>query len=168
MADVSPQNKRKHLDDNEENTTPVSKQNKKKKTTKESNTPKAQKASKKSVVALKPECTESKPETLKPIQNNLKQTKLSFFKVPKDNENWSIQDFLFDKEWKTLLQDEFEKEYFISINEAIKPGYKKDIVRPPKELVFNALNSTKIKDIKVVIIGQDPYHDDNQVFHAEF
>ena len=86
---------------------------------------------------------------LSSVQNNMKQTKLSFFKVaPKsDNDEWLISDFLYDKEWKSLLEDEFNKDYFKTIHETIKPGYKKDIVRPPKELVFNALNSTKIKDV---------------------
>lgn len=104
------------------------------------------------------------------VQNNLKQSKLSFFvnKVPKDDDDWTISDFLYDKEWKSLLTEEFEKDYFKKIHEVIKPGYKKDIVRPPKELVFNALNSTKLKDIKVVIIGQDPYHDDNQAHGLAF
>lgn len=110
----------------------------------------------------------SKDSPLKPIQNNLKQSKLSFFKVPKDDGNWHIQDFLFDKEWKSLLAEEFEKDYFKVIDDKIRPGYKKDIVRPPKELVFNALNSTKLHDIKVVIIGQDPYHDDNQAHGLAF
>jgi len=165
MAQVSPLNKRKKLDDDndEENNTPIGKKNKKTKTTNGKGTPKSQEESKKALVPVKTDSTESKTGTLKPIQNNLKQTKLSFFKVPKESESWLIQDYLYDKEWKTLLEDEFNKEYFKLINEAIRPGYDKDIVRPPKELVFNALNSTKLKDIKVVIIGQDPYHDDNQV-----
>lgn len=103
------------------------------------------------------------------VQNTMKQTKLSFFKGPKqDDGNWEIKDFLFDKEWKSLLADEFEKDYFKKIHDTIRPGYKKDIVRPPKELVFNALNSTKIKDIRVVIIGQDPYHDDDQAHGLSF
>lgn len=104
---------------------------------------------------------------LAPVQN-LKQTKLSFFKQQKDDGNWNIKDFLYDKEWKNLLEDEFEQDYFKTIEDTIKPGYEKDIVRPPKELVFNALNSTKINEIKVVIIGQDPYHDDNQAHGLAF
>jgi hypothetical protein len=80
-------------------------------------------------------------------QTNMKQTKLSFFKAPAQKDDWLIEDYLYDKEWKNLLKDEFEKGYFIEINKQIKDGYKKDINRPPKELVFNALNSTKITDV---------------------
>lgn len=84
------------------------------------------------------------------VQNTMKQTKLSFFKGPKqDDGEWELKDFLFDKEWKSLLAEEFEKDYFKKIQDTVKPGYKKDIVRPPKELVFNALNSTRIKDVRI-------------------
>lgn len=93
-----------------------------------------------------------KPRSDKPlgtVQNTMKQTKLSFFKGPKqDDGKWELKDFLFDKEWKSLLAEEFEKDYFKKIQDTVKPGYKKDIVRPPKELVFNALNSTQIKDVR--------------------
>lgn len=81
----------------------------------------------------------------------------------KQTGEWNIEDFLLDPQWKKFLNDEFDKKYFQDINKFIKEGYKKNIVRPPKELVFNALNSTSLMNIKVVIIGQDPYHDDGQV-----
>jgi hypothetical protein len=84
---------------------------------------------------------------------------------PNDGE-WEIQEFLHDTKWKKLLSEEFSKKYFIEINRIIREGYKKNIVRPPKELVFNALNSTSIDNIKCVIIGQDPYHDDGQVIFS--
>ena len=60
---------------------------------------------------------------------------------------WFIEDFLLDKEWRSLLEDEFEKKYFIEINNVIRAGYNKNILRPPKELVFNALNSTPLKKV---------------------
>ena len=65
----------------------------------------------------------------------------------KSTDEWSIEDYLYDKEWKSLLSEEFNKKYFIEINKNIKDGYKKGINRPPKELVFNALNSTKISSV---------------------
>jgi len=108
----------------------------------------------------------SKP--LSVIQPTLKQSKLSFLKAPRQTDDWLIEDFLYDPQWKQLLKDEFEKKYFVEINQKIKDGYKKDINRPPKELVFNALNSTKLDQIKVVIIGQDPYHDDDQAHGLAF
>ena len=88
-----------------------------------------------------------KPLTL--IQPTLKQSKLSFLKAPKESDDWLIEDFLYDPQWKQLLKDEFEKKYFLEINQKIKDGYKKDINRPPKELVFNALNSTKLDQVGV-------------------
>ena len=60
---------------------------------------------------------------------------------------WEIQDYLLDSTWKSLLEAEFEKKYFIEINKFIKNGYQKNINRPPKELVFNAFNSTKISQV---------------------
>ena len=80
----------------------------------------------------------------------------------KASTDFQIQDYMLDPVWKSLLQGEFEKKYFTGINEFLEKEYKKGIVRPPKNLVFNAFNSTKLAQIKVVIIGQDPYHDDNQ------
>jgi len=83
--------------------------------------------------------------------------------VVRANGEWFIEDYLVDEQWKKWLADEFQKPYFKEINAVVREGYQKNIVRPPKELVFNALNSTRLDKIKVVIIGQDPYHDDGQV-----
>lgn len=88
--------------------------------------------------------------------------------VKRADGEWFIEDFLLDKQWRTLLQEEFKKKYFIDINNVIREGFKKNILRPPKELVFNAMNSTRLDNIKVVIIGQDPYHDDNQAHGLAF
>lgn len=76
---------------------------------------------------------------------------------------FKIEEYLTDPEWKDLLKDEFEKDYFKKINSILDDGYKKNIVRPSKDLVFRALNLTKISQVKCVILGQDPYHDDGQV-----
>ena len=84
--------------------------------------------------------------------------------VSSNQTNFKIEDYLIDKEWENLLKEEFEKEYFKKINVVLSLGYEKNIIRPPKDFVFNALNSTKLDDIKCVILGQDPYHDDEQVF----
>ena len=67
--------------------------------------------------------------------------------VNRPDGEWFIEDYLLDREWKSLLKEEFEKKYFIEINKIIKEGYKKNILRPPKELVFNALNSTPLKQV---------------------
>lgn len=77
--------------------------------------------------------------------------------------SWQIEQFLSDEGWKEALKDEFEKDYFKQMNKTLSASYAKNLARPPKEKVFNAFNSTKLGDIKVVILGQDPYHDENQV-----
>lgn len=101
--------------------------------------------------------TEEK-ETEEPIEDELEQ----------NNDEFRIENYLLDPEWKKMLKDEFKKPYFIEINQKIQPGYEKGINRPPKELVFNALNTTKLKNIKVVVIGQDPYHNDGQAHGLSF
>ena len=64
--------------------------------------------------------------------------------------------------WFGLLENEFEKEYFISLREFITDEYKSKTIYPPPKLIFNAFNSTPVKDVKVVVIGQDPYHGEKQ------
>lgn len=64
--------------------------------------------------------------------------------------------------WSNILENEVEKEYFKKLEEILEYEYKNKIVYPEKENLFNALKLTPYKDIKVVIIGQDPYHGFNQ------
>lgn len=61
--------------------------------------------------------------------------------------SFRIQDYLTDPEWKELLKDEFEKDYFKRINTILALAYKKGIAMPPKELVFNAFNSLPLKKV---------------------
>lgn len=61
-------------------------------------------------------------------------------------------------EWKSLLQDEFEKSYFEELVRFVKSEYKQHRVFPPGKEIFAAFEFCKISDLKVVIIGQDPYH----------
>jgi len=82
--------------------------------------------------------------------------------------DFHIESYLYSEEWKETLKEEFQKDYFKKINAILKDGYKKNHVRPPKELVFNAFNSTSLDEIKCVILGQDPYHDDGQVSNVSF
>lgn len=67
--------------------------------------------------------------------------------VHREDGEWLIEDYLLDPEWRLLLEEEFGKKYFIGINKIIKEGYKKNILRPPKELVFNAFNSTNLNKV---------------------
>lgn len=59
--------------------------------------------------------------------------------------------------WDSLLQNEFEKDYFKNLKAWVKNEYETKTIYPPKEQVFNALKLTPYEDVKVVILGQDPY-----------
>jgi len=60
--------------------------------------------------------------------------------------------------WQSILSKEIEKTYFQDIIKEVEQEYNANICYPDKELIFGALNSCDFADIKVVIIGQDPYH----------
>lgn len=64
--------------------------------------------------------------------------------------------------WKENLKDEFEKEYFINLVDFVKKEYQNHQCYPPGNLIFNAFNHTPFNKVKVVIIGQDPYHGPGQ------
>ena len=61
-------------------------------------------------------------------------------------------------DWDEILKEEFKKEYFIKLINHIRKEYKTKTVFPEKCQVFNAFRYTPYKDVKVVILGQDPYH----------
>ena len=67
-----------------------------------------------------------------------------------------------NKTWSSILDEEFKKEYFIHLKEFVDKSYQSSTCYPPKELIFNALRLTPFEEVKVVIIGQDPYHGPNQ------
>ncbi|MDD2225399.1 MAG: uracil-DNA glycosylase [Candidatus Shapirobacteria bacterium] len=64
--------------------------------------------------------------------------------------------------WKKVLQKEFGEEYFSKLTEFVKSEYKKTTVYPPAKFIFNAFELTPFDEVKVVILGQDPYHGVNQ------
>ena len=63
--------------------------------------------------------------------------------------------------WKPVLQAEFEQPYFKELSEFLHAAYEKKTIFPPKQQVFSAF-TTDLKNVKVVIIGQDPYHGPGQ------
>lgn len=65
-------------------------------------------------------------------------------------------------EWDALLQDEFSKDYYQHLRAFLTEEYKSGPVYPPKEDLFNALKFTSYSDVKLVILGQDPYHGPGQ------
>lgn len=70
--------------------------------------------------------------------------------------------------WYNELKDEFEKKYWIDLSIKVKNFYKNKIIFPKPSLMFNAFNSTCLNDVKVVIIGQDPYHGLDQAHGLSF
>jgi len=67
-----------------------------------------------------------------------------------------------EESWKKVLQKEFNEEYFLKLTEFVKLEYKKSTVYPPAKFIFNAFELTSFDKVKVVILGQDPYHGENQ------
>lgn len=67
-----------------------------------------------------------------------------------------------ESSWKQILQEEFEKEYFRNLTEFVRSEYKATTVYPPAGLIFNAFNLCSFENLKVVLIGQDPYHGPGQ------
>lgn len=64
--------------------------------------------------------------------------------------------------WKNLLFEEFEKEYFKNLVDFVKNEYRTHKIYPPGKDIFAAFDYCSLEDLKVVIIGQDPYHGDGQ------
>lgn len=65
-------------------------------------------------------------------------------------------------DWDEILKDEWQKPYYKLLRQFLKEEYKTKTVYPPMNDIFNALKYTPFKDIKAVIIGQDPYHGEGQ------
>ncbi len=71
-------------------------------------------------------------------------------------------------DWREYLNEEFEKEYYLKLRERLKQDYKTKIVYPPMYDIFNALHYTSYEDTKVLILGQDPYHQKGQAHGLSF
>lgn len=70
--------------------------------------------------------------------------------------------------WDKVLGDEFGKSYFLNLCEFLKIEYDQYTIYPPKQRVFSALKTTEFDDVKVVILGQDPYHGEGQAHGLAF
>lgn len=70
--------------------------------------------------------------------------------------------------WKKHLKNEFEKDYFKTLSSFVDNERKTHTIFPPSKLTFAALNKTKFEDVKVVILGQDPYHNHGQANGMSF
>lgn len=71
-------------------------------------------------------------------------------------------DVKMEASWKKQLKDEFEKPYFLKLTEFVKEEYATHTCYPPAKLIFNAFEQCPFEKVKVVILGQDPYHGPGQ------
>lgn len=70
--------------------------------------------------------------------------------------------------WKALLQGEFEQDYFARLVAFVKQSYATQTVYPPAKYIFNAFDLCPFDEVKVVILGQDPYHEPGQAHGLSF
>jgi len=71
-------------------------------------------------------------------------------------------------DWLNALKGEFHKEYYKKLFEFVKEEYSTHVVYPPSDDIFNALHLTPLSDVKVLILGQDPYHEPHQAHGLSF
>ncbi|WP_341225591.1 uracil-DNA glycosylase [uncultured Arcticibacterium sp.] len=71
-------------------------------------------------------------------------------------------DVKIESSWKEVLSKEFNKDYFENLIQFVRQEYAQTRCYPPAKLIFNAFDSCPFDDVKVVILGQDPYHGPNQ------
>ncbi len=70
--------------------------------------------------------------------------------------------------WDELLKEEYKKDYFIKLQKFIIEEYKNKIIYPKMSEIFNAFYKTSYENVKVVILGQDPYHGENEAEGLSF
>ncbi|MBQ2304337.1 MAG: uracil-DNA glycosylase [Bacteroidales bacterium] len=73
-----------------------------------------------------------------------------------------------EESWKRVLGSEFEKEYFKTLRDFIHSEYRNKTIYPPAKQIFNAFDSCPFESVKVVILGQDPYHEPSQAHGLSF
>lgn len=74
----------------------------------------------------------------------------------------------FNNNWDDILKDEFDKQYYLELREFLIKEYKSHLIYPDKYKIFEALKLTDYEDVKIVILGQDPYHGPNQAHGLAF
>ncbi len=77
-------------------------------------------------------------------------------------------DVKIEESWKKRLGAEFDQQYFVDLTNYVRQEYMHHTCYPPGKLIFNAFNLCPFEDVKVVIIGQDPYHEQGQAMGLSF
>ncbi|MBQ1680918.1 MULTISPECIES: uracil-DNA glycosylase [Agathobacter] len=73
-----------------------------------------------------------------------------------------------ENDWKDALEPEFHKDYYKKLYQFVKHEYETQTIFPPADDIFTALHLTPLSEVKVVILGQDPYHNVNQAHGLSF
>ena len=75
---------------------------------------------------------------------------------------------IINESWKNVLGEEFEKDYFARLRNFIHSEYRTKTIFPPAKLIFSAFDLCPFDKVKVVILGQDPYHEPHQAHGLSF
>ena len=75
---------------------------------------------------------------------------------------------MIDNDWLEAIGDEFKKNYYKELYEFVKEEYNTNTVYPLPDNIFNAFHLTPLSEVKVLILGQDPYHEENQAHGLSF
>lgn len=75
---------------------------------------------------------------------------------------------MLSNDWAAALQREFHKEYYRNLYSFVKEEYSKRVIYPPAEDIFNAFHFTPLEKVKVLLLGQDPYHNEHQAHGMSF
>ena len=75
---------------------------------------------------------------------------------------------IFSNDWQEVVGGEFDKPYYLKLREFLKEQYEMATVYPPKDEIWSAFEHTAFRDVKVVILGQDPYHGPGQAHGLSF
>jgi uracil-DNA glycosylase len=88
--------------------------------------------------------------------------KKEYLDLQQSIENKKLMDVKIENSWKHLLSSEFEKEYFLKLTQFVKSEYSTNSVYPKGNQIFQAFDKCPFEKVKVVILGQDPYHEPGQ------
>ena len=111
-----------------------------------------------------------KPEIIRGVMSEECSELLSSFfrRIRKIQKYIGAEMVNFENEWDELLKDEFQKDYYQNLRKFLIKEYKTQTIYPDMYDIYNAMKYTSYQDVKVVILGQDPYHEPNQAHGLSF
>lgn len=79
-----------------------------------------------------------------------------------------MDDKVFNNDWDLVLGNEFKKPYYVALEQFLEKEYKEEVIYPSEDELWTAFKLTEYQDVKVVILGQDPYHGEGQAHGLSF